>query len=272
MSFFLNIPTELQLRVLENVSVDTLQNLLITDKYFNSITLSSIHSTVNTLTASDDRFYFSVFSPQVKTHLIQTFNTTCVSTPIQNSQINTPLKTESDDKTLLVDLNRVSEKLNLISSNSSLFQSMNYNSNSFSPYKSVFKLGDLQYTRNPLKYNSTNVPANEDSTTSLSLVVNEDEPYINIQFEMQMKKDISSDNLSSLFKVHSRISPLKEIGASSTGVLYSDDKAVMVEYSILKESEVPPYNGYDYDVFHNYKINFGNIEINNTYLLDCIEG
>lgn len=271
-SFYTNLPTELQLRVLDHLPAISFCNVLQSNTSLNSLALSSVNSTINNLTDNGDQsFYISIFSPQNKRKLIETFNTICVSNP--SSQLHTP-SFEKSTQSKSIDLDQLSNKLNELDKNnnslqSSLFIRTSRPLQSQNFYNTIFQLGDLEYKKSPLKLHNTQIPVKSDEKTSaMSLVVNDEEPFIKVQFEMQMQ---SESNFISLFKFNTRLKQIHTNNTSVSGTLISENKAVSVDYTLHKGDELPPRGGYDYDVFHHYDIQFGSFQINATYLLHCYE-
>lgn len=273
---FLNLPTELQLRILDFVPPKTMINVVESNKQLNALGLSSLSSNINNLTAENNSIFISVFSPQNKNRLIETFNTICVSNPSskQISSLSTPTFSKSL-QTSQIDMNQVSDKLYSLlyketENKPILFQTLlqapktNYNT--------VFQLGNLEYTKDPLKINQMETPISNSikngANSNMNLIVNEDEPFIKLHIEMKLK---NSNGLSSLFKFNTKLSQLDSENTSVNGVISSEDNAVTVDYILEKGMESPPRDGYDYDVFYNYQIKFGEIQVNNGYLMHSIE-
>lgn len=273
---FPNLPTELQLQILNFVPTKTLINVLESNKQLNALALSSLSSNINNLTAENNSIFISVFSPQNKNRLIETFNTICVSNPSSNQISSLPTPTYSKSfQTSHIDMNQVSDKLSSLLSKETenkpvlfqtLFQAPKSN------YNTVFQLGNLEYTKDPLKVNQVETPISNTikngGNSNMNLVVNEDEPFIKLHIEMKLK---NSKGLSSLFKFNTRLSQLENENTSINGVISSDDNSVTVDYTLEKGMELPPRSGYDYDVFYNYQIKFGEIQVNNGYLMHNIE-
>lgn len=273
---FPNLPTELQLQILNFVPTKTLINVLESNKQLNALALSSLSSNINNLTAENNSIFISVFSPQNKNRLIETFNTICVSNPSSNQISSLPTPTYSKSfQTSHIDMNQVSDKLSSLLSKETenkpvlfqtLFQAPKSN------YNTVFQLGNLEYTKDPLKVNQVETPISNTikngGNSNMNLVVNEDEPFIKLHIEMKLR---NSKGLSSLFKFNTRLSQLENENTSINGVISSDDNSVTVDYTLEKGMELPPRSGYDYDVFYNYQIKFGEIQVNNGYLMHNIE-
>lgn len=273
---FPNLPTELQLQILDFVPTKTLINVLESNKQLNALALSSLSSNINNLTAENNSIFISVFSPQNKNRLIETFNTICVSNPSSNQISSLPTPTYSKSfQTSHIDMNQVSDKLSSLLSKETenkpvlfqtLFQAPKSN------YNTVFQLGNLEYTKDPLKVNQVETPISNTikngGNSNMNLVVNEDEPFIKLHIEMKLR---NSKGLSSLFKFNTRLSQLENENTSINGVISSDDNSVTVDYTLEKGMELPPRSGYDYDVFYNYQIKFGEIQVNNGYLMHNIE-
>lgn len=253
MSFFTSLPTELQISVLENLTSHDFKKFLQTSKYFNSLSLDVLSTKLNNNNSSS--IYLSIYSPQNENKLIETFNTILINS-VKNPS-NTPVLVK--DANPLIDMNLVSDKL------------LNLSKPSADPklsYSTVLKLGDLKYTKNPLIIAQSDQPfdysdSNNIHNNKINLILNEDEPYVNLHFEIKLK---SASHLNSLFKFNTKLSP-----NTQSGVIYSDNNQVKINYNLVKGTELPPRSDYDYDVFYNYVINFGNININNLYLLSRIE-
>lgn len=276
---FTSIPTELQLSVLDFLPARTLLNFAQANHVANTLTASHLNSTVNKLTNENNKLFISVFSPQNKARLVETYNTVCLSNP--NSVTSTPAVEKADFsctglEARGVDMNKVSEQLQFLANSqkeatnnqSTLFHALQHQSKDL--YHTIFKLGNIQYTRDPLQFQSKEAPASPIQVREekpINLIVNEDEPFIKLQLEMQLKS-FSNSELSSLLKFSSRISPPQTF---SSGTLESEDKTISVDYSIQKGEEVPPNGGYDYDVFHNYYLRLGTVKVNSSYLLHRIE-
>lgn len=270
---FQGLPTELQLQVVGLLPARSLVDILQASRHLSCLASSSLSSEINNLTIENSSIFISIFSPQNKNRLVETFNTICVSNP--SSQLPTPTLS----KTLLdtqVDMDQVSNRLSSLQSSwrqrpyenrPLLFQTLYQKPQN--SHSTLFQLGDLQYTRDPLRMeeNETYKLETPEKASSLHLVVNEDEPYIKLQFTMQL---MGSNGMKSLFKFYSRLNQLQHQGAVS-GVIASENNAVSVHYTLTKGDEVPPQSGYDYDLFYNYKVQFGEIEVKNGYLMDCVE-
>jgi hypothetical protein len=264
-----------------------------TNSYLNSLAVSSITTQVNNLTEKNDIFFISIFSPQNKEKLVETFNTICVSNP--SSQLHTPsleksLNYSSSSVSLksssLIDLDKVSDKLLKLEPSYPhplLFKTLHQFQSSNS-YNTIFHLGNLEYTRNPLKLKDREAHVlNENNNnirySNMNLKVHDDEPFIKIQFEMQLKKQVddndNTDNqinkFKSLFKFNARINQLENDQSSVSGTLISDNKTVTVDYILHRGDEVPSNGGYDFEVFHNYDIQFGNFQVNSAYLINSFE-
>lgn len=261
---FQSLPTELQLQVMDFLPARSLMNLLESSKRMNSLALSSLNSEINDLTTENDSIFISIFSPQNKNCLIRTFNAICVSH--SGSQLPTPTLAKTLQNSQ-VDMDQVSNKLSSlqpVENKPILFQTLYQQPQN--SYNTIFQLGNLEYTRDPLKLGQTETHTPEKST-NLQLIVNEDEPFIKLQFEMQL---MCKNRLKSIFKFNSRLRQLKDQGTVS-GIITSKDNTVSVDYTLTKGEEIPPQSGYDYDIFYNYEIHFGKIEVKNSYLMACVE-
>lgn len=268
MFHFTSLPTELQFQVLDFLPTSALLNVSEVNRHFNSLAISKITFEIHDLTSPEKGVFISVFSPQNKDRLVETFNTICVSNP--NTKLNTPSLEKGTVNRGSVDMNLVADRLEQLKSiqdrhrdQPMLFQTVHQSHN---VENSVFQLGNLEFTRDPLKSSNTSVPVDH-SSNELNLIVNEDEPFIKLHFEMHQKKNGS---LTSLFKFNSRLRQLDSASRSS-GTLYSANKAASVDYVLEKGEELPPRGDYDYDVFYKYKIKFGNFTVKNSYLLSCAE-
>lgn len=284
---FHTLPTELKLQVLDFVPSNTLVNILESNRELNGLALSTLTSKINDLTTIENNSIFiSIFSPQNKNKVIETFDAICVSNPSSNhsSQYSTPKFSKTSQNTH-VDMNQVSNKLSSLLNNNNnnnvLYRTSLCKSNQIqNEYKSVFQIGSLQYIRNPLKIDESEISVDNSSQTSLesrvssltpnlNLIVNEDEPFIKFQLEMKLMN--SNSKLDSLFKFNSKLTQLKNENSSVQGQISSDDNSIIIDYILRKGNEIPPNDGYDYDVFYNYEIEFNKIQVNNLYLMNCIE-
>lgn len=264
MNTFPNLPTELQLQVLENIPSRSLLNLLCVNKFFNNMALSTIESKIGNSVLNQDIF-ISLYSPQLHHHLAETFNTVCLSNPV--SLVNTPKYSTEHES--LVDMNQVSSKLNELKNKpqdmilQSLHQSIRPISGVYP--KTLFRLGSLESTYNPLDLTKSE---NETQSTNcdesnLLLMVNEDEPYIKFHVEMKFK---CKDTFKSIIKFSTRIDP-----KSKNGTIISDNNVMTLDYKLTKGEEVPPRSPYDFEVFHHYNLEVGNVQVNSLYFLNQIE-
>lgn len=263
---FCELPTELQLRVMECLPVRSLLKVLESNRRLNVLGLSTLASNVNDQTVGNNSVSISIFSPQNKDRLIETFSTVCVSGA--GSRLATPTSLKSCGGTS-IDMEELSERLATVAQARDMPLSLQPLHEQSQRCSTVFELGSLEYRRDPLRGKETAVPNHDgpENPSILHLIVNEEEPYINVQFEMHLN---GRRGRKSLFKFSSRIAQLASKSASS-GVLSSENQAVAVQYTLEKGDELPPRGGYDYDVFHNYFLHFENLQIKNTYFLDCIE-
>lgn len=270
---FQGLPTELQLQVVGLLPARSVVEILQASRHLNLLASSSLSSDVNDLTTESRSIFISIFSPQNKNRLVETFNTICVSNP--SSQLPTPTLAKTLQNTQ-VDMDQVSDKLSSLQpagqrqpyeNRPLLFQTSPQQPQN--NHSTLFQLGDLEYTRDPLRMDENEIHklATPEKASCLHLMVNEDEPHIKLQLAMQL---MGNNGLQSLFKFYSRLNQLPSQGAVS-GVLASENNAISVHYTLTKGDEVPPQSGYDYDLFYNYEVQFGEIEVKNGYLMDCVE-
>ncbi|GME75511.1 unnamed protein product [Ambrosiozyma monospora] len=308
---FNTLPTELQLEVLKNADSKSLMGFLQSNKHYsNMVKYTVLSKLANHLKSQDcvdpetfDKLFIGIFSPQSAQKQVELYETKCANsvetTPKHPISLDSKAissrsgSVENDVNTMSMDLDLEELQRKLMSVEEVYEEELNHkfackNKNCMEQqqqqqqYQSrnlestIFKLGQLERTRDPLRRQSEFIKAkstdSEDqfANNNIHLIISEDSKNIKLQFDLYFEDSDSS--LGRLCSMPTRISTTLDADKEEeVQQIVLMNGAVTIDCKICKGEEVPPRGPYDFDLFYNYYVEVLDMQVNNLFLLNCIE-
>ncbi|GMG20895.1 unnamed protein product [Ambrosiozyma monospora] len=305
---FNTLPTELQLEVLKNADSRSLMGFLQSNKHYSNMVKYTVLSKLSKHLKSQDcvdpetfdKLFIGIFSPQSAQKQVELYETKCANsvetTPkhpisLDSNAISSRSGSVENDITTMgmdLDLEELQRKLvsveevyeeelkHLASKNNNCIEQQQQQYQSRNLESTIFKLGQLEKTRDPLRRQSEFVKANSSDSenqfanNNIHLIVSEDSKNIKLQFDLYFEdSDSSLGRLCSMpTRIYTTLDADKEEEVQQFVLL---NGAVTIDCKICKGEEVPPRGPYDFDLFYNYYVEVLDMQVNNLFLLNCIE-